>query len=658
MNSETKPESRKTGRLIAKNLIILLVLVAVCVLSIFAWFTKGNTAIADGINVRSRADGVQVSWDGENFYDNLQELDESNVVAGKSGLAKNISGVDGEPLSLSLITGNGTSFFEPYLNRRLGTILYNTDGSWQGIQVDSSNSQGRYVDIDLYFRGTTERDIYLAGDSLVSPKDADSNFSEYGAFSKDYIAAASRIAFLNSDKSECSFIWAPNADVELKENEAGYIRYTTTATEEITISGGGTTKVDGGVEDDGNTYYFWTFWDDSVVTSYPNDLSQFEARQFTYDSELRYFVTEVTTYIPTYGGDNTSIPIFINESSSATSANINSYNTYIDGASSKNLIKDTNGQFFGVTNSNFNVGNSVCSNAMYIINGQIAAGSKITYKLGYDPYNKLLVVLGYQVEGGGSFELGGQETDIITTVTYYPLENNTTCLLVNPTSSTAISTGENRVRDVNFKDSTKISVTPLSGTLSEQFTAVKTGDGYEATYKFRNNKTNQYLTVSNGNVSFTASGSAFSLYYNSEFEGPLLRSGDYYVVIQNGNLTAVQLGYLDFDDAVTIYIGSSYELITNNTSDSQSYQYYNFNTNSVVTLSSASTPMLFTSTSSTPATTKIGNTKIATLTKANDEDEYFEAHIVMRIWVEGTDREALVPLADGIFDMSLHFISQ
>lgn len=652
MKSSTVPE-RKTGRMIAKNLIILLVLLTVVILAVWAWFTKGQSATANGINVQSRADGVEVSWDNVDFYNNLTALDNADVVEGETGLAKNI----GNPAPLKLVTGNGLKFFEPYLNRRAGTVLKNSDGSWQGVNI--TDGTGRYIDIDLYFRGQSAKDIYLAGDSLVSPKSTSERISEYGPFSKDYIASTARVAFLDADKENCTFIWAPNADYKLQENEAGYTKYTTTETEEITVSGGGTTGIDGGVEDDGKTYYFWTFNDDAVVTAYPNDLSKFEASQFVYSSDVRYFVTEVTTYIPTYGGDNPSIPIFINESSSKPSVYSNNYNTYIDGANSKNLVKSSDGQYFGVTNTNFNIGNATCSNAMYIINANIKAGSKITYELGYDPVNKLLVILSYQVEGGGSFSLGEEGGDITTTVTYYPLENNVNCALVNPNSATAVSTGEHYKKGVSFRDSsTKLNVLPVSVTLAEQFTAVKTGDGYEATYKFRNNNTKQYLTVSNGNVTFGTSGSSFSLSYIEGVTGPALKSGDYYVVFLNGSLTAVKSSELENSTLVTVYTGSSYEFLTGVLTDDQAYQYYDSESRSLVSLGSASTPKLFTSTSTTAATVKIGNTKVATLTKENEDDEYYTAHIVMRIWAEGTDRDALTPLADGIFDTSFHFISQ
>lgn len=485
--------NKQTGGLIAKNVIIFIVLIAVCSLSIWAWFTQNTKATADGINITSKAEGVKVSWDGTNYYDNLTALESTGVVAEKTGLAKNICNEDGTPYSLNLISGNGLTFFEPNLNRRTGTVLTNSDDSWQGLDV-TNTPEGKYIDIDLYFRGENKRDVYLAGDSKIDPKSTDERISDFGTFSKDYIAAASRVAFLSADKKSVSFIWAPNANVELVENTAGYTKVTNKVTEEVTVS------------------------------------------------------------------------------------------------------------------------------------------------------------------GDGSITLGGEEGEI-TTVTYFPLDNNVNCALVNPKDGVAVSSDKHK--SVQFKDSSsKLNVLPISITTAEQFTVVKNGDGYSATYKFMNTANGKYLTIDNGAISYTVAGSAFSLYYSEDFEGPLLKSGDYYLVVDGGDVTAVNSNDLETADAVTVYTGSSYELNTNLTSDSQPYQYYDADTNELVTLSASSAPKLFTTTQSTSETVKVGDTKIATLAKEKETDEYYTAHIVMRVWVEGTDREAKTPLADGVFDMSLHFISQ
>lgn len=657
MNSTKASAPRKTGGLIGKNLIIFLVLLVVCALSIWAWFTSKTDATANGIRLTTKSDGVEVSWDGKDWYKDLTALNAS-AVTDEIGPAKNVD----NPKSLNLITGNGLKFFEPVTNRRTGTVLMNGN-AWQGREITTSNNEGRFIDVDLYFRGTSARDVFLAADSLVAPKNINGNYSDFGAFSKDYIAAASRVAFLDAKKENVSFIWAPNADVELVYNDAGYTRITNKITEDVTT--GGPVTIDGGVVNDNKTYYFWSLWDDSVVTTSPQDLNKFEARKFTYDSERRYFVTTVTMYIPTYGNDNPSIPIFVNESATKPSpSSVNQYNNYINGYNSSQTLRADLGQYLVVTNTAYNVGDAAFSNTMKVVSGGIDAGSKITFELGYDPVNKLLVVLNYQVAGGASFDLASEDTSVTTTVTYYNLDNNTNSVLVSPSAGVAVSSDTHYMKSVRFSDSaTKLNVTNMSVSSKERFIAEKTGDKHEATYKFKNASTNEYLSIANGEISLNSTGSAFTLEIVDAFNSPVLKSGDYYLVFEGSSVKAVTAEKLDVNKAVTVYTGSTHSVVYS--SNAQPYQYYDSQEKALKTLSESTTPKLYASTKNwsttnlitNAATTKI-DTKIATLTKASDDDEYYTAHIVMRIWVEGTDREAKTPLADGLFDVSLHFISQ
>ncbi len=664
MNSTDKPVDRKTGGIIAKCLVVFIVLGIVCSLSIWAWFTIGQTSVADGISIQSKGDGVQVSWDGKDFYDHLQARDAADVSepGGASGPAKNLCDTNGDPLKLSLVTGNGLDFFEPYLNRRTGTVLYDGNDNtknWYGVDIIKSdtqdNSEGKFVDIDLYFRGMTARDVYLLEDSKVSPKSTTDRMSDYGGFSKDNIASASRIAFLNAEKDKCAFIWAPNADKKLVQDEAGYRKYTTTTTQEITVSGGSDGNLDGGAVDDGKKYYLWTFKNELIDTYAKGQNSAYlEARAFTYDANIRYFVTEVEFYIPTYEQNNPSIPVMINNSSnkndlaSGDSVNIKGYQSL------QNAHAD---QHFYVSDGEWNLDNSTikCTNKLYSDTRYIKSGESIKIKFGYNPASDILTVLNYESSGGQSFSLGGEDVETTVTVTYYPLDNNVNCALVNPLSATAVSKGTNFNKGVSFMDNAKINVSPVSITVDEQFTTEKSGTGYYATYKFRSNN-NTYLTLTNGTVSFTGTGTEFTLEYKSGVQGPLIKAGDYYLVIDQGRVLGVKADALDTDSAFTVYTGSTYDFVTVN-QDAQSYEYYSNAEKQLKNLGSTTTPKLFTSTNSGSPTAKVGSTKIATLTKAQGE-EYYTAHVVMRVWVEGTDREAKTPLADGIFDISLHFTSQ
>jgi hypothetical protein len=46
---------------------------------------------------------------------------------------------------------------------------------------------------------------------------------------------------------------------------------------------------------------------------------------------------------------------------------------------------------------------------------------------------------------------------------------------------------------------------------------------------------------------------------------------------------------------------------------------------------------------------------LVTLTKANENDDYYTGSILVRIWIEGYDRESMIPLAGGNVSISLSF---
>ena len=139
-------------------------------------------------------------------------------------------------------------------------------------------------------------------------------------------------------------------------------------------------------------------------------------------------------------------------------------------------------------------------------------------------------------------------------------------------------------------------------------------------------------------------------------------AGELYLVYSNGKFTMVQASAVTANNFVSVFVGTSYALIKPSTA-AQPYTFYDSNEKALTNLSSTSTPPLFTSSTSDTESKRIGvvdsNTKypVATLTK-EDGSEYYTAKIVVRIWAEGTDRDALQPLADGLFDVFLHFVPE
>ena len=141
-------------------------------------------------------------------------------------------------------------------------------------------------------------------------------------------------------------------------------------------------------------------------------------------------------------------------------------------------------------------------------------------------------------------------------------------------------------------------------------------------------------------------------------------AGELYLVYSNGKFTMVQASDVTANNFVSVFVGTSYALIKPSTA-AQPYTFYDSDPNikALTNLSSTSTPPLFTSSTTDTESKRIGvvdsNTKypVATLTK-EDGSEYYTAKIVVRIWAEGTDRDALQPLADGLFDVFLHFVPE
>ena len=664
MKSSTVP-NRKTGRMIAKNLIILLVLIVVTVLSILAWFTKGDKAEASGINVQAKASGVQVSWDDEKFYDNLTALTEEAMkedTTGKTGMAKFLTSdgtVNGKPAPLKLVTGNGLKFFEPLLNRRTGTVL--TNGAvWQGADISSENSAGKYIDIPLYFKSDTAKEIYLAGDSKVYPKSKTERISDYGDFSKDYICAASRVAFLNEvdDGLKCNYIWAPNSNYKLAEDANGYTKVTDVKSEEV--SGGSTGGDLGNVinfTSKNGDYYLWlpkSYADDPNTQAADLESNKMEFTVYDKENNKGLYTYTYTINEPN-NGKNPTIIYYVNQSGTSWNSD-NISNVDISKSKANNDLTDSSPKV--ALADTFNLNNEGTQQnrkaPAFYIEGFKAQSIDIT--IGYNPDDKEIVIIGYSSEGKENKSYNRAGTATTTTIKYYEIENNAGVVLANVDSAVAVSSNTDGKKSIRFKDSSKLNILPSSVTKSEFFTAKKTGEGAEATYQFQNVSTNKYLTVNNGDVSLSASGSVFTLAYIEGFDSPALKCGDYYLIYNGRKFAAYTIESFDTNDLATVFTGSSYRLLTN--SESETYKYYDSATNTEVTLNENSTPPLFATATDESETTKVGKMPILTLTKASDDAEFYTGKIIMRVWAEGTDRDALTPLADGIFDLSLHFTSK
>ncbi len=121
------------------------------------------------------------------------------------------------------ITGDGTKLYRPTSlvnNQETGEL--EPEGLTDAIKINEEGF-GDYLELEVKFRTTSTMNVYFSGESSVLPLNShDTNPNAFGDFSKDYIAGAIRIAFLEKEEDgseELKLIWAPNPNVELVKNK-------------------------------------------------------------------------------------------------------------------------------------------------------------------------------------------------------------------------------------------------------------------------------------------------------------------------------------------------------------------------------------------------------------------------------------------------------
>lgn len=215
-------QTQKLKKTLIKNLITLSI-VGICMVSVtFAWFVLDNKGKTEQISVSTfGVDGMDISdsYDGE--YSSEVSIESPHT------------------LDFKAISGNGIDFYLPQLETYTGLPKTNDDGSWilekaQG-EVDYQVAANvDYAEYDLFFKGTSPKELFLHYDSVVSPLCTDIDAhperkSYFGDFSKDYIAGATRVAFFdvqtdsnNNEIETLKYIWVPNSEFCLRNTGNGY----------------------------------------------------------------------------------------------------------------------------------------------------------------------------------------------------------------------------------------------------------------------------------------------------------------------------------------------------------------------------------------------------------------------------------------------------
>lgn len=223
MKNSTAP-NRKTGRMIAKNLIVLFTVALAGFCGIQAWFTDKSSADADGIAVECQApDGIQIAVVGHNG----PAPKDTEYATGKITLNKaNCKFL--EKLQLTEITGDGTYFNKPALYQTGGQAQVDTKADWS-----PADANLHYLSFDLYIRAKSQYNISIGKNSTIKP-DAPQlttsdgtgikNKSKYGNFSRDSVVGAVRFSVVDYklDPPSKKLLWLPAPNILLKQTTDEY----------------------------------------------------------------------------------------------------------------------------------------------------------------------------------------------------------------------------------------------------------------------------------------------------------------------------------------------------------------------------------------------------------------------------------------------------
>lgn len=209
---------------ISISAITLFFLIVISIGGTLAWFINYGTNQIEGTEVTVSAGNVmELSLDGVNYSStllmddfaakqlNMQDVTGDGVTFLRPVLGETQVAADGKDLSESkhIIT-----VAQPDLNSTWLTAKSTAECDEQGTNYADAD----YISFTIYFRASTQMEVYLTSTSFVEPKNENGNYSPYAAkeneFSRDWIAAASRIAFVDNNKT-VRMLWAPLSDRKL-----------------------------------------------------------------------------------------------------------------------------------------------------------------------------------------------------------------------------------------------------------------------------------------------------------------------------------------------------------------------------------------------------------------------------------------------------------
>lgn len=171
----------------------------------YAWFTLGNTASVDGMDMKvTSAGGLQISASGDEgtFKSNLLFSDLKKVNTNQ--LLYTV--VDGKEQKVEVVpVSTAGSVVDGKLAFYTGTI---EDGQLSS----SSKTTTNYMYFDVYVKVVAGKTLYLDAGSIVNAIDKETHLASRVAFvNLGYAATAAEAKALNTESADAIKIWEPNA---------------------------------------------------------------------------------------------------------------------------------------------------------------------------------------------------------------------------------------------------------------------------------------------------------------------------------------------------------------------------------------------------------------------------------------------------------------
>lgn len=201
---------RKTKRLLIKNLIVFVVLIAVTIVGVRSWFSNApNRATAQSIQVScSVPEGLEVAIlpAGGTPDDNTVWHDREFTLDASQDEFAFLS-----TLSIADVTGNGLTFIKPPMMQTSSVAHVKIDGTWKPAQYTTTANK-EYLSLEVYFRTTkASQKVQLATDTYYGPPDPNQNYGNaVSGWHVNSVIGAARMAVFEGSNQKLLWIPAPH----------------------------------------------------------------------------------------------------------------------------------------------------------------------------------------------------------------------------------------------------------------------------------------------------------------------------------------------------------------------------------------------------------------------------------------------------------------